>query len=68
MFNKQTKPIFYKFSNCVVTKLYQEESIENIFAEPSMPFIIEDYLQSIDVDNLFDFKLAESLLNLNKNI
>ena len=66
MFNKQTKPIFYKFSNCVVTKLYQEESIENIFAEPSMPYIIEDYLQSIDVDNLFDFKLAESLLNLNK--
>ena len=31
MFNKQTKPIFYKFSNCVVTKLNQQEFIENIF-------------------------------------
>ena len=62
-YNKQRKPVFYKFGNFVVTKT--EALGRGVFAEPCQGVVIPEE-EAIDIDTQRDLELAEWYLREKK--
>ena len=45
-YSKQKKPIFYKFANLVITRVPPDSVIDNIFSNPSFPYVIDNELEA----------------------
>ena len=58
MYNKQSKPVFYKFSNCVITRI-----ISGIYIDKN-----DMYVQGIDKITSRDFKYADYLNSTIKHL
>lgn len=57
-YNKQKKEPHYLFGNVVVTRTEALLDQRDVFAQPSLPVVIED-VYGFDADNEFDFSMGE---------
>lgn len=64
MHNKQTKPIFFAYGNLIACKTEKFIKDKNFFVKPSFGYPLHN-IYGFDVDNKFDLKIANKILDRN---